>query len=398
MQRDSQLGKAAHRYFRRVHDSAPVEFCVEACLPAQSRYSDCRRCEASCPTGALKIGESGIQVSGSCVGCGQCAAACPTDALGVPGFALPPVAQDQTAPVFVDCWQVPFADSPAGAVHVPCLGGISLSRMIGLCVAAGTRQVVLLDRGWCAACAAAAGRARPAAACTEAARELLQAVRIPVAQWPVIQLRLLHRVPPVSAKPDRNTGQRLSRRAFFGDLAARATNAASAISPLTSGKQPPAASGHQRKPERSRARERLLAHMKSLSESTGSAMPSSLYPALNINPQKCLHDQLCAVTCPTGALVSFTKAGVSGLVFDASGCIACGHCEAICPEQALELQAEGDGQLPASPKVLIQVRQSECHGCGRPFHGTAGRMLCPSCDKRSQVAAAAFQALFGRPT
>lgn len=395
-QQVSRKSRAVHRYFRRLRDDVPVEYCIEACQPVHSRYSNCRQCERSCPVNALQLGEGGIDVAASCLGCGQCAVACPTGALGTPGFALPDIVQTPEVPVFVDCWKVPVEHSPKGAVRVPCLGGLSLSRLVELRVAAKTSPIALLDRGWCETCAAGSGRTHPSLRCMDAARELLQAMRIPETQWPVIESRPLPAPQTPSVKTDRSSEQRVSRRAFFGDLAARVTNTATELNPLTSGKQPAAARGHERVPARSRERDRLLAQLRLLSESTGNAMPASIYPAVHIDPQRCNHHQLCAVTCPTGALQVFKTSGVSGVVFDSSGCIACGHCETICPDKAVRLLAQGDGYVPAGPKVLIRIRQRECLGCGSSFEGAAEDTHCPSCSKRTGLAGAAFQVLFGR--
>ncbi|HIS40725.1 MAG TPA: 4Fe-4S binding protein [Candidatus Aphodovivens avistercoris] len=44
----------------------------------------CRRCGCcvrTCPKGALKLGESAVEVREGCIGCGVCTAACPFGAL-----------------------------------------------------------------------------------------------------------------------------------------------------------------------------------------------------------------------------------------------------------------------------------------------------------------------------
>ena len=393
--KDSQTNRA-QRYFRRLREGVAVEYSVEACQPVHSRYSECRQCERSCPVNALHVGEEGVQVDDSCLGCGQCAVACPTGALGTPGFALPLIDQALNEPVFVDCWKVPAAHSPKHAVRVPCLGGIALSRLIELRVMAGSRPVVLLDRGWCTSCKSGSDNAHPAARCIDAAHDLLQAMRVPPEQWPAIVARPLPPTQQSQVRSNRSTEQRVSRRAFFGDLAARVTNTASEINPFTSGKQPPEARGHEREPARSRERDRLLSQLRTLSERTGGTMPSSLFPVLNIDQDRCHHHQLCAATCPTGALIPFNNSGVSGMVFDSTACIACGHVEAICPDNSRQFMPQGDGHLPAGAKVVTRIRQRECSGCGRPFEGAAGDMHCPSCSKRTELAGSAFKTLFGR--
>ncbi|HEY0847806.1 MAG TPA: 4Fe-4S dicluster domain-containing protein [Noviherbaspirillum sp.] len=399
-QRHQQIdggNKTTQRFFRRLREGAPVEYCIEACQPVHSRYSDCRQCEQSCPVHAIHFSEAGVEVDASCSGCGQCAVACPTGALGVPGFAVPHLRPVTTEPVYIDCWQVPVAHSAKDTMRVPCLGGISLGRLVELKIAAGNRRIVLLDRGWCTSCATGMDEVHPAARCMEAARDLLQQMRVPSSQCPSIESRPLPLSLRSPAKPGHRDEQRLSRRAFFSDLAASITNTASEINPLTSGKQPPVLGGRNRAPMPSRERDRLLVQLRSLGEVTGAPLPPSLFPALDIDKERCRHHQLCAATCPTGALTAFNASDVSGMVFDSSGCIACGHCEAICPDRALRLLPHGDGQVPARPKVIARVRQRACTGCGRTFEESAADTQCPSCSKRTELAGAAFHALFGRP-
>lgn len=393
--RREQVGKAT-RYYRRLHDAAPIEYSVEACLPAHSRYSTCRMCEQSCPVSALRLTDQGVEVTASCTGCGQCAVACPTEALAVPGFAVLEMPGRATDAVFIDCWKVPLTQSPKNAMRVPCLGGLSVGRLLELLVEGGERRIVLLDRGWCDTCTSGISDKHPAATCVEAARELLQWLKTPSIQWPDFEFRLLPATEQGSTKTDRSSEQRLSRRAFFGELSARVTNTATEINPLTSGKQIPVLRGHERKPARSRERDRLLAQVRILSQRSGAAMPSKLFPAIDIDAQRCEHHRLCAVACPTGALLAVEVSGVSGIGFDATACIACGECEAICAEGAVRLLPHGDGSVPAGPRVAVRVRQRTCEACGRAFEGSSNDGVCPACEKRSSLAQSAFQSLFGR--
>ncbi|NCC29505.1 MAG: hypothetical protein EOM22_15550, partial [Gammaproteobacteria bacterium] len=77
----------------------------------------CRRCSDACPTGALVATSQGPELVSGCVDCGRCAVACPTEALSVPGFDITPTTGGMIA---IDCWRVPAADSPSGALRVPC--------------------------------------------------------------------------------------------------------------------------------------------------------------------------------------------------------------------------------------------------------------------------------------
>lgn len=390
-----QEGKSSPHY-RRLHDVAPIEYSVESCLAARSRYSTCRLCEESCPSRALRLAEQGVEVTASCTGCGQCTVACPTEAIVAPGFAVLELPGSASDAVFIDCWKVPVARSPKSALRVPCLGGLSVGHLLELLVEGGTRPVVLLDRGWCDTCASGTSAKHPAATRMEAVRELLQSLQIPSGKWPAFEFRPLPADQQASSRPDRSSEQRLSRRAFFSELSARATNTAMEINPLTSGKQIPVLRGHERAPSRSRERDRLLSQVRILARHSGAAMPSTLFPAIEIDARRCQHHRLCAASCPTGALMSVEVSGVSGIGFDAAACIACGECEAICAEGALRLLPIGDGSVPTGPKVAARIRQRNCDACGRAFDGRADEALCPSCEKRSSLAQSAFQSLFGR--
>ncbi len=56
-----------------------------------------------------------------------------------------------------------------------------------------------------------------------------------------------------------------------------------------------------------------------------------------INHQKCTRDGLCAADCPIG-IITMTESGPEPVDGAEQMCISCGHCVAVCPHGALELQ------------------------------------------------------------
>ncbi|MGE5373032.1 MAG: nitroreductase family protein [Solirubrobacterales bacterium] len=57
-----------------------------------------------------------------------------------------------------------------------------------------------------------------------------------------------------------------------------------------------------------------------------------------IESEKCKRDGICAQECPL-SLISWSKGEMPEMVQDADNrCVACGHCLAVCPQQALSLE------------------------------------------------------------
>ncbi|MBI3935696.1 MAG: 4Fe-4S binding protein [Betaproteobacteria bacterium] len=380
--------------FRPLRPQSAVAFDPVRCLRLRSRYSDCERCAEACPAKVLRVTGAAIELGADCLRCGRCSAVCPTGALQTAGFAVNPRrAAAGTTPLYVDCWKVPASDSARDAVRVPCLGGIAVHQLLQWHAAAEGRVIALVDRGWCSRCRAGRGARHPAQEALDAARALLAELGVAECALPRFESLPPPRTQMPVEIPQPVAAQSLSRREFFAGITRRA---ARAIAPVTAGQ--PEEDARSRRARLARiettARSRLLAEAAALGARRGRPLPAELFPALRVS-DACRDHQVCAAACPTGALHVYRGAdGAVGTAFDARRCIACGDCTRACPEQALTLMPQGDGEVPRGATALRRCTLRECRDCGHEFVDSGSSEICASCRKTRSVARSSFLQLF----
>ncbi len=125
----------------------------------------------------------------------------------------------------------------------------------------------------------------------------------------------------------------------------------------------------------------------------------------SIDKEKCTGCSLCAIDCPTKALVIHQdgERDTYQLLFRQEACNACGVCEKSCPEhclQFIEKEFEKD-ETGKETKVIFEDNISRCIQCGVPLFpqsmvrkletkifvnkGTTWQLnLCPSCRTKTQ--------------
>ena len=306
----------------------------------------------------------------------------------------PPCAAASKMPLYVDCWKVAASDSPANALRVPCLGGIALHRLVQWHATSGGRQIVFIDRGWCARCGAGGGARHPVQETLDAARALLAKIGVPEHALPSIEsLPLLQTQMPAEI-PEPLAAQFLSRREFLTGVT---RNAARAIAPATAC-QPDENLQSRRTPVtriETTARSQLLSQAAALGAQYGRPLPAELFPALRAS-DACRNHRVCAAACPTHALQAYQSedGAAQGIVFDASACIACSDCTRACPQQALTLVPRGDGEVPRFAAALTRWTVRECYDCGHEFADSGSSNTCPTCRKTRELARASFSQLF----
>lgn len=337
----------------------PIAIDGDSCLRA-TRQAECRACEDGCPLAALVWHDRTMTVVEGCVGCGRCAAVCPNDALAVEGFVLGPL--PPATPLRIACRR--DRDASAGAVQVPCLGGLTATGWLELCDAA-ERPIEVVDRGWCEACGAG-GTAAPWQAQLDAAERLLAAVGWPEPLRPRIRRQPL---PLARARPLRAAVPDLSRRALFAGAGA--------------GNAVELAPRRQVRPLRRQRQDGVLARLALRTRAT--TVPP--LPELRVGPA-CADHGVCAAVCPTGALSHFVADRHSGLGFEPERCLDCGRCAAVCPSAAITVTRAAE-PVRGRRTVASHARRA-CDDCGDDFAASGEDALCPSCRTAAILARAGW--------
>jgi formate hydrogenlyase subunit 6/NADH:ubiquinone oxidoreductase subunit I len=275
------------------------------------------------------------------------------------------------------------AGSRHADMRVPCLAGISEGALLALCAKVPQRTVMLVDAGDCASCDSGGAGAHPAAQTLHRVVELMREAGVPDDILPRFLASAGRTATRGERKDDPLQSRGRARRGLFTALA-RPPSA-----------PPPAPRGAALSlpsPERRSTVEAL----QSLAARHGGRLPAALFHRLDVSVG-CEGHRVCASACPTGALVRYREEAVGrmGIALDSAACIGCGHCAAVCPEQALQLQP-GRGEAAAGHRPLTRFLQRECARCGARFasHANDAETRCERCSKSAQLARAAFATLF----
>lgn len=369
---------------------------VDACLARRPAAVACDACVEVCPTQALNWADDSVTVESTCMACGRCMAACPSGAITLSGFeALAATPGTTHGELYIECARVPLKLRRAGAVTVPCLGGVTSLDMLN--IAARSQAAVLVDRGWCAACPA--GRDQTSTlqdivgdACNDLRTALDGAAdRGLLPRIDQVPLPATVAQPPTSATVLGGTA--LDRRGFFATFRAGASTVVAAASRPR----------HTRTRAACRpspvARQHLAARADALAtvaKRRSRPLAAAAFPAVTAH-RNCCHEGMCAAGCPSGALrlVDDEASGQVGLDIDAALCLACGLCAALCPHGALSVAAAGPATEPwqPGPLALTRHRLRTCTQCADGFIPRDDAELCPRCAMAREQGRNLFGAL-----
>lgn len=298
-----------------VPDTASVlRLDTSRCLRMRLGESECSRCSAACPVGAIELSD-GLEIGKErCTGCLTCTTVCPTGAIEANEEfrSILSALASHSLPVFVIGCRLAGSRSHK---QLPCLGMLSAEHLVGL-YATGNATVQLVADA-CDGCAS--GPIRELLII-----RLLETVRS-------TRLPLDRRIRLVTKSEDllyHEPG--LDRRSFFTSLRNIALQGVTSALYAPSGEKGGLCYGDKALPDR---RIFLLRAIESLPSAEASLLLDAFTFSASFN-DSCDGCLGCIRACPTAALTETDDARPS---FDASRCTGCRLCTEFCLSGAVDI-------------------------------------------------------------
>ena len=332
----------------------------ERCISIRNRNAHCIRCLDSCATGAISYNNNELLLDASlCIGCGTCASACPTSAIEVKA----PSDEELTKMIkgsivatkghpIISC--EPARENlerkeydPEQVCLVPCLGRIDESALVAL--GAYKAHDVTLLCSECETCPHAPG-GKMIREVVPSARNLLEAFgcALPIDLTSKAPERI-YTISKTSSRYVANS-QGVSRRDFFQSAKEATSKAAQSASSQkvqeVLGVAEPSLVAFQKVNKNGTLshfvptrRVRIYNYLKHIGDPVANTINTRIIGSLSIDAKRCNSCRMCAVFCPTGALLKHDKSDEFGIVHRPSACMQCRLCERICPEEAISINS-----------------------------------------------------------
>ena len=333
-------------------DAQRIAIEPQRCISVRNRNAACQRCVDTCAAGALfrKDGELCVDAS-KCIGCGTCANACPTAAITLanPSQAQVAAAAKESLVAFgghsVFCCETAAAQAgyslaalqEAHVCVLPCLGHIDEGLLAEQAARRASR--VSTVHGDCSACEHVKGGLQCEEVC-EATQRLLKAFHNDcvidfTAEFPQTVENAVAATQNVPAKSD-NAGQTLfSQAQSANEQGAPLLDDPASLQGLYVKVGDNGTLSHHIPLKRTR----LFNCLKRLGTPDDIEVETRLVGRVEIDTDACMSCRMCAVFCPTGALLqkgSPTKDGEPfGLLHRPSLCMQCRCCEQVCSKNAI---------------------------------------------------------------
>jgi len=371
----------------------------ERCLNRRHRTEFCHVCRDTCPQNAIDISDLTVRIdTPQCDLCALCIADCPAEVFTHEAFSplafLEQAKGSQT--LNLRCKFMGNHEAGPGHLRIPCHGLLDDRLLTGL-HAVGVEHLHLHGINECESCPSRMGSNRLSKAMEKASPELQR-------HFPLIHTDCHEDAGSSQTATAQNTQHAetpMNRRNFLARMADTSTQtvAFATMSSLpfnlvqegtaeTPGK-PPALDQNEYKTKHVPQRHRLALFNLASVQASASASTRACSWFHEIHPQGvCDACGICALHCPTGALLIEDSGQALELQYQAAACIGCGLCVSLCPTQALRLDTVNNSALIAGDQItaLFRCRQSICAACGQSFtYSGSVRNMCYSCENEKRI-------------
>ena len=353
----------------------------ERCVCIRNRNAKCLKCVDVCTTGAIAYEANDLRVyPEKCIGCGTCANVCPTSALEVVGLSDDeltravkqsiritkghPVITCQTAldaakeryenaepkrrKILGGSKQAQAGFDENALCVVPCLGRIDESLLIGL--AAYNCFDATLVCSNCETCAHAKGGSFVRKVAEDASRMIGAFGKdVPIqftTEYPErVKLSPGQQPSPISKKDMAG----MSRRDALKEVKNAGVELAhSGVDDLLGEEKPEPIPIAYRKvnpntgtlshfvPTR---RTRMYNYLRHIGQPCAKEVETRVVGKMHIDTEKCTSCRMCAVFCPTGAIIKVDEDETFGIFHRPAACVQCRLCESLCRQQAITIES-----------------------------------------------------------
>jgi len=361
----------------------------ERCLNPRYRLAHCDVCVNACPQQAITISDTNVTIESMlCNNCGICVSDCPTGVFQhehFDSFKLLEWARGNEE-IHISC---PASDISNGEVaNIPCLG-ILTEPLLAALYGHGVERIYLYGMDACSACPTRIGKNR-----IDAVMQYSDS-KIPA----LLQTQKTNASDDKGDYPDRfpksihaSHEPVLGRRQFLSVFSRKSAAAIipNAVKYLIEENNMPDAQPdiggdehilmHKHVPAIHR-----LSVMTLFSEHSKS--DTSHFHTITAN-DACTGCRICAVRCPTGALLWHENPDEANLEFRALACIGCRLCISICPYDALSMSTQNDADMlrKDAQTTLFHSPQKQCANCGERFLAyDLTSIYCLSCNNEKDM-------------